>query len=98
MAGWDSPVQDPKTVIYRRNKSLTKKAIETYWKSKKTDEEHVGSHSNSTQDGQENQYKGPERRMQRSTSLPLTDRRDSITSNDDSANSGTENLNKPHGW
>ncbi|GFQ04476.1 hypothetical protein PHJA_002591500 [Phtheirospermum japonicum] len=39
MAGWDSPVQDPNVVKYRRNKSLTKEEIEVFWKSKKQKEE-----------------------------------------------------------
>ncbi|XWS24382.1 hypothetical protein CRYUN_Cryun28dG0097200 [Craigia yunnanensis] len=42
MAGWDSPVSDPTSVILKRNRSLTKKEIEAYWRSKKkTEEEHL---------------------------------------------------------
>ncbi|KAK4365146.1 hypothetical protein RND71_016504 [Anisodus tanguticus] len=33
MAGWDSPVSDPRAMKY--NKSLTKEEIEAYWRSKK---------------------------------------------------------------
>ncbi|EYU32774.1 hypothetical protein ABFS82_14G044700 [Erythranthe guttata] len=39
MAGWDSPVTDPNIVKLRRNKSLTKDGIESFWKSKKEKEE-----------------------------------------------------------
>ncbi|KAL2513012.1 hypothetical protein Adt_18612 [Abeliophyllum distichum] len=38
MAGWDSPVPDPKDV-FKRNNSLTKDEIEVFWKSKKRKEE-----------------------------------------------------------
>ncbi|KAK6939476.1 hypothetical protein RJ641_029007, partial [Dillenia turbinata] len=42
MAGWDSPVLDPKLVKFQRNWSLTKGEIKAYWKSKKeTEEEHL---------------------------------------------------------
>ncbi|XP_057502521.1 uncharacterized protein LOC130786261 isoform X2 [Actinidia eriantha] len=42
-SGWDSPVLDPKTVKFERNKSLTNEGIDAYWKSKKRDvEEHLG--------------------------------------------------------
>ncbi|CAH9080971.1 unnamed protein product [Cuscuta epithymum] len=33
--GWDSLVSDPKAVKYKRNKSLTKEEINSYWRSKK---------------------------------------------------------------
>ncbi|XP_010536343.1 PREDICTED: uncharacterized protein LOC104811375 [Tarenaya hassleriana] len=40
MAGWDSPVDDPKTV--KRTKSFTKEEIEAFWRlKKKTEEEHL---------------------------------------------------------
>ncbi|KAF7138228.1 hypothetical protein RHSIM_Rhsim07G0240700 [Rhododendron simsii] len=35
MAGWNSPVRDPRTVKLERNKSLTKEGIEAYWRSRK---------------------------------------------------------------
>ncbi|KAJ6681154.1 DNA polymerase EPSILON CATALYTIC SUBUNIT A [Salix koriyanagi] len=35
MAGWDSPVPDPISVKYRRNRSLTRGEIDAYWRSKK---------------------------------------------------------------
>ncbi|KAL9254836.1 hypothetical protein AKJ16_DCAP07226 [Drosera capensis] len=42
MAGWDRPVQDPKSVKYTRNRSLTKEEIDSFWKEKKkTEQEHL---------------------------------------------------------
>ncbi|XP_038886573.1 uncharacterized protein LOC120076743 [Benincasa hispida] len=42
MSGWNSPVLDPKSVKFKRNRSLTKDEIEAYWKSKKkSEEEHL---------------------------------------------------------
>ncbi|KAI6688264.1 hypothetical protein NL676_025092 [Syzygium grande] len=35
MAGWDSPVHDPKYVAYQRNRSFTKEEIEAYRRSEK---------------------------------------------------------------
>ncbi|CAH9077871.1 unnamed protein product [Cuscuta europaea] len=37
--GWDSLVSDPKAVMYKRNKSLTKEEINSYWRSKKEQKE-----------------------------------------------------------
>ncbi|TMW94232.1 hypothetical protein EJD97_010557 [Solanum chilense] len=39
MAGWDSPVSDPQAMKLRTNKSLTKREIDAYWRSKKLIEE-----------------------------------------------------------
>lgn len=42
MGGWDSPLSsDPKAVMFRRNKSLTKEEVDGYWrlKKKKKDED-----------------------------------------------------------
>ncbi|KAH7847307.1 hypothetical protein Vadar_024483 [Vaccinium darrowii] len=33
MAGWSSPVRDPKIVKLERNKSLTREGIDAYWRS-----------------------------------------------------------------
>ncbi|CAN0905879.1 hypothetical protein LINGRAHAP2_LOCUS23912 [Linum grandiflorum] len=42
MAGWDSPVSDPKSAKYKRNMSLTKEEIDAYWNlKKKIHEEHL---------------------------------------------------------
>ncbi|KAK4782311.1 hypothetical protein SAY86_016413 [Trapa natans] len=43
MAGWDSPVQDPKDVELQRNRSFTKEEIEAYWRSKKKAEDELAS-------------------------------------------------------
>ncbi|KAL6955830.1 hypothetical protein U1Q18_049833, partial [Sarracenia purpurea var. burkii] len=69
MAGWDSPVYDPRTVGSERNKSLTKEEIEAYWRSKKkAEEEHLTATTEilmkTSQDEQE-------RKLVRSSSLPL---------------------------
>ncbi|KAB1220644.1 hypothetical protein CJ030_MR3G009406 [Morella rubra] len=43
MAGWDSPVRDPKSVALERNRSLTKAEVGAYWRAKKkAGEEHPG--------------------------------------------------------
>ncbi|XP_073051527.1 uncharacterized protein [Primulina eburnea] len=39
MAGWDSPISDPNSAKFRRNKSLTKEGIESFWNTKKLKEE-----------------------------------------------------------
>ncbi|KAI8549652.1 hypothetical protein RHMOL_Rhmol06G0041600 [Rhododendron molle] len=67
MGGWDSPVYDPTTVKFRRNKSATKEEIEAYWRSKKKDEEECPMKSN-----EESVPKEPERKIQRSNSVPLS--------------------------
>ncbi|KAL4566366.1 hypothetical protein LXL04_030481 [Taraxacum kok-saghyz] len=43
MAGWDSPVRDPKSINFNRNMSMTKEEIASYWKSKKNEEEAYGA-------------------------------------------------------
>ncbi|GMH04176.1 hypothetical protein Nepgr_006015 [Nepenthes gracilis] len=49
MAGWSSPVHDPKAAKYMRNKSLTNEKIDAYWKSKKkTVDEHLQAISTTT--------------------------------------------------
>ncbi|KAK2994158.1 hypothetical protein RJ640_020963 [Escallonia rubra] len=64
-------------VKYQRNKSLTKREIETYWKSKKRDEEEPSNAisdlwpSNQV-DATFKEYED-ERRHQRSSSMPLPD-------------------------
>ncbi|CAL9215563.1 unnamed protein product [Arabidopsis halleri] len=54
MSGWDSPVMDPNSV--RRCKSLTREEIDTFWKTKKNEEEHVQAVSKLvTQEGAQSQ-------------------------------------------
>ncbi|KAK4599796.1 hypothetical protein RGQ29_009725 [Quercus rubra] len=72
MAGWDSPHQDPKSVAYKRNLSLTKEEI-SYWKAKKKAEgEHlsdvISSPSGSTQESTFGDYG---KKFERSNSAPL---------------------------
>ncbi|KAK6938826.1 hypothetical protein RJ641_032334 [Dillenia turbinata] len=70
MAGWDSPVLDPKRVKFQRNWSLTKGEIEAYWKSKKeTEEEHLRDIYGSPNSTEEKIYTST-RKYQRSSSLP----------------------------
>ncbi|KAL3734170.1 hypothetical protein ACJRO7_023506 [Eucalyptus globulus] len=69
MAGWDSPVLDPKHVAYQRNRSFTKEEIEAYWRSKKekAEEELRRAPSDSTQ---EMVFEERARKYERSKSLP----------------------------
>ncbi|KAL6011351.1 hypothetical protein ACLOJK_001797 [Asimina triloba] len=77
MAGWNSPVSDPKAVKFQRNRSFAKEEIEAYWKSKKRiEEEHLRSISDLSQDNQESLNQEPAAVFQRSSSLPLPDRQD----------------------
>ncbi|XP_010936690.1 uncharacterized protein [Elaeis guineensis] len=95
MAGWNTPVQDPKAVRYQRNRSLTRGEIDAYWKSKKkTEEEHLRELFGFVENNQEkNICQGSGEKLQRSSSLPLTDRRESslnsIFKSDDEKNEKT---------
>ncbi|CAK9176380.1 unnamed protein product [Ilex paraguariensis] len=71
MAGWDSHVPDPKAVKLKRNQSLTKEGIETYWRKKKQiEEEHLKAISDLSSTSQVSALKETEKRLQRSSSLP----------------------------
>ncbi|XP_057532144.1 uncharacterized protein LOC130810187 [Amaranthus tricolor] len=79
MAGWDSPVQDPKSVRVMRNKSLTKERIEEYWKLKnQTQQQHLQAiisppHPHQLQEEEsviKDDESGPNE-LQRSNSLPM---------------------------
>ncbi|KAF8022806.1 hypothetical protein BT93_F0348 [Corymbia citriodora subsp. variegata] len=69
MAGWDSPVLDPKHAAYQRNRSFTKEEIEAYWRSKKekAEEELPKAPSDGTQ---EMVFGERARKSERSNSLP----------------------------
>ncbi|XP_056177119.1 uncharacterized protein LOC130134375 isoform X2 [Syzygium oleosum] len=68
MAGWDSPVLDPKHVAYQRNRSFTKEEIEAYWRSKK---EKAGEELRKTpSDGTRMVFEECARKYERSNSLP----------------------------
>ncbi|PIA55792.1 hypothetical protein AQUCO_00700249v1 [Aquilegia coerulea] len=95
MAGWSSPTsKDPKSVVYQRNKSLTKGEIDAYWRSKKTTEEEHLTASTSSSPRTASTSSSPRtastlssprsiqetadkesRELQRSNSLPVTDRK-----------------------
>ncbi|XP_068638541.1 uncharacterized protein [Aristolochia californica] len=75
MAGWDSPVPDPKHVKFQRNSSFTKAEIEAFWKSKKkVEEEHLKEISGLLQTNQESALQSQAAAgLRKSSSLPLTD-------------------------
>uniref|UniRef100_A0A1D1XJV8 Serine palmitoyltransferase 1 n=1 Tax=Anthurium amnicola TaxID=1678845 RepID=A0A1D1XJV8_9ARAE len=79
MAGWNSPVLDPQVVKYQRNRSFTKGEIEAYWRSNKRPEEEHLTVASSQHDDQARQAE--EEKLQRWSSLPLTDRKGSIANN-----------------
>ncbi|XP_008784906.2 uncharacterized protein LOC103703734 [Phoenix dactylifera] len=94
MAGWNTPVQDPKAARYQRNRSLTRGEIDAYWKSKKkTEEEHLRELSGFVEN---NQGHGSGEKLQRSSSLPLTDRREGSLNN--IFKSHDERNNKTNCW
>ncbi|CAK7346350.1 unnamed protein product [Dovyalis caffra] len=102
MAGWDSPVPDPKSVKtsvkYRRNRSLTKGEIDAYWRlKKKTEEDHLKAisslSSSSQQDGTHEDY-GIE--FQRSSSFPPANTKEGFA--DMETEASLEQLIKKNGW
>ncbi|XP_068642326.1 uncharacterized protein [Aristolochia californica] len=99
MAGWDTPVPDPKHVKYQKNNSFTKAEIEAFWNSKKRiEEEHLKEISGLVQTNQEGALQneaGPG--LRRSSSLPLTDHKsESIQLHE--AISDLEKLTKASDW
>ncbi|KAH7850057.1 hypothetical protein Vadar_027228 [Vaccinium darrowii] len=98
MAGWDSPVHDPRTVRIQRNKSETKEEIEAYWRSKKKDEEeHLRAISDMlTKNSGESTIKEPERKIQRSSSVPLPRTEEGLL--DVGTETSLEKLIKKNGW
>nr|AFK43125.1 unknown [Lotus japonicus] len=72
MAGWDSRHFDPKSVTLKRNRPLTKDEIDAYWKTKKKiEEEHLKAISNLPETIQGNKYKEPEKKLQKSITMPV---------------------------
>ncbi|KAL2892743.1 Trans-4-hydroxy-L-proline dehydratase [Bienertia sinuspersici] len=70
MAGWDSPVHDPKFASKERNKSLTKEEIVEFWKlRKKTEEEHLKAISPDVKERLTEEFTPAE--LKRSNSLPI---------------------------
>ncbi|KAK8623329.1 hypothetical protein V6N13_118216 [Hibiscus sabdariffa] len=99
MAGWDSHVSDPTSVILKRNKSLTKEEIEAYWKSKKkTEEEHLKAiyGSPDSTNHQETPLKEYGKKYVRSSSMPLPNTNQGFLDMDSEIN--MENIIKKNGW
>jgi len=76
-------------VRFQRNKSETKEEIEAYWRSmKKDEEEHLGATS------EESILKEPERKIQRSSSVPSS--KEGLL--DVGTETSLEKLIKKNGW
>ncbi|KAJ6998639.1 hypothetical protein NC653_014721 [Populus alba x Populus x berolinensis] len=99
MAGWDSPVPDPRSMKYRRNRSLTRGEIDAYWRLKKrTEEDHlkaISSLSSSSQDGAGEDH-GIE--FQRSSSLPAATTKEVFMDTENDHQASLEQLIKKNGW
>ncbi|PNY14875.1 hypothetical protein L195_g011563 [Trifolium pratense] len=96
MAGWGSSSIDPKSATLKRNQSLTKDEIDAYWKSKKKiEEEHLRAISNLSETIQGSKYNDPEKKIQRSMTMPVTHVRDS---NMDVLDTSLEQLINKNGW
>ncbi|KAB5557598.1 hypothetical protein DKX38_008507 [Salix brachista] len=97
MAGWDSPVPDPRSVKYRRNRSLTRGEIDAYWRSKKkTEDDHLRAISSLSSSGQDGADEDHGMKFQRSTSMPAASTREAFM--DMEAGAGLEQLIKKNGW
>ncbi|MQL78074.1 hypothetical protein Taro_010498 [Colocasia esculenta] len=97
MAGWNSPVLDPQVVKYQRNRSYTKGEIEAYWRAHRRAEEQHPAFARPQHGDQENIHKAAGEKLQRSSSLPLTDRKGSIANNKMSE-SILDEFKKTSGW
>ncbi|XWS21044.1 hypothetical protein CRYUN_Cryun30bG0021400 [Craigia yunnanensis] len=98
MAGWDSPVSDPTSVIRKRNRSLTKEEIEAYWRSKKkTEEEHLKAISSPSDSCSrlETPFEECGRKYMRSSSMPLPNTKQGFL--DMVAETSLDNIKK-NGW
>ncbi|XP_020594889.1 uncharacterized protein LOC110034989 isoform X2 [Phalaenopsis equestris] len=94
MAGWSSAGKDFRSEKFQRNKSLTKEEIESYWKSKKmNDEEHLTVLSDVQTENQMNG--GSADKFQRSISFPIGGER---KMNYGDENILTDELKKRDGW
>ncbi|KAK2394356.1 hypothetical protein QL285_056198 [Trifolium repens] len=97
MAGWGSSSIDPKSATLKRNQSLTKDEIDAYWKSKKKiEEEHLRAISNLSETIQVSKYNDPEKKLQKSMTMPVTHVRDSF--NMDALDTSLEQLINKNGW
>ncbi|KAK7383023.1 hypothetical protein VNO78_28688 [Psophocarpus tetragonolobus] len=96
MAGWDSTHMDPKSATLKRNRSLTKDEIDSYWKSKKKiEEEHLRAISNSSETLQAKKNTEPEKKLQKSITMPVTRGQDYSNKDIDTS---LEQLIKKNGW
>ncbi|KDP38523.1 hypothetical protein JCGZ_04448 [Jatropha curcas] len=96
MAGWDSPVPDPKSVKYKKNWSFTKEEIEAYWKSKKKiEEEHLKAISSPSGERTHQDDKFG-MKIQRSSSLPGTKTKEGLI--DMETEKSLEEFIKKNGW
>lgn len=91
MAGWDSPVRDPKSINFNRNMSMTKEEIASYWKSKKNEEEAYGALNSCHAFSNGDKKIELEKVYTRSNSLPSTKEIPVIEENH-------EKLSNNHGW
>ncbi|EXB91924.1 hypothetical protein L484_009017 [Morus notabilis] len=105
MSGWDSPVLSSKSGAYKRNGSLTKEEIETFWRSKqKTVEEHLkeitslSDAKNHEEIGQVEEYSG--RKFQKSSTFPLQKKEDigNLVDVDPTHETSIDKLVKKDGW
>ncbi|KAL5126880.1 hypothetical protein HKD37_14G039406 [Glycine soja] len=96
MAGWDSTHIDPQSATLKRNRSLTKDEIDAYWKSKKKiEEEHLRAISNLSETIQASKSTEPEKKLQKSMTMPVTRARDYLNMDIDTS---LEHLIKKNGW
>ncbi|KAG5109826.1 hypothetical protein JHK82_039049 [Glycine max] len=96
MAGWDSTHIDPQSATLKRNRSLTKDEIDAYWKSKKKiEEEHLRAISNLSETIQASKSTEPEKKLQKSMTMPVTRARDYLNMGIDTS---LEHLIKKNGW
>ncbi|KAL5072039.1 hypothetical protein RYX36_022926 [Vicia faba] len=98
MAGWGSSSIDPKSATLKRNLSLTKNEIDAYWKSKKKiEEEHFRAISNLSETiDQVSKDNDPEKKLQKSMTMPVTNIRDSFNMN--ILDTNLEQLINKNGW
>ncbi|CAL5384936.1 unnamed protein product [Camellia sinensis] len=102
MAGWNSTVHDPRTEKFERNRSLTKEEIEAYWVSKKKAEEerlraiYDISMKSTSQIQEKSTVEESERKIQRSSSLPLSNTKDGLLQME--TETSFEKLIMKNGW
>ncbi|KAJ8772524.1 hypothetical protein K2173_027701 [Erythroxylum novogranatense] len=102
MAGWDSPVEDPKSVKYKKNWSFTKGEIDAYWnQKKKIQEEHLRAISSPTSSDNSQDIPNEEdgvRTIQRSASAPVSNTRGGFIGGMDNQENLEKLMKKKDGW